>query len=153
MRVIDARALRGGCQCGQCGYRLASGRFVVYACHCLECQKQSASAFALSMPVPRAALSLRGLTATYTRATDSGSVTDCHYCPTCGVRLYHCSARSPDMVTLKAGTLERASELIPVAHLWTSRKQPWLKLPDGVVRFETQPADLRQWRQALLLKT
>ena len=41
----------GGCQCGAVRYTLATDKITAYACHCLECQKQSASAFAISVPI------------------------------------------------------------------------------------------------------
>jgi len=130
-------------------YRLNAPEITVYACHCRECQKQSASAFALSVPASLRDLTIEGAPAAYERPTDSGSFTRCWFCPECGTRLYHQSARSPDRVTLKGGTLDDPSTLEPVAHLWVSRKQAWLTLPSDVPAYETQPADLAAWRNSL----
>jgi hypothetical protein len=142
--------ITGGCQCGAVRYAIAPGPLPCYVCHCRECQKQTASAFAISVPVATSRLTVRGDAATYTRATDSGSTTACHFCPTCGTRLFHQSARSPELVTLKAGTLDDASALMPLAHLWVSRKHAWVHIPDDIPAFETQPDDLKAWRTALL---
>ena len=139
----------GGCQCGAVRYSLASTQIAAYACHCRECQKQSASAFAVSVPVLADALDVDGPLTAYDRATDSGSRTNCWFCSVCGTRIYHQSARSPELVTLKGGTLDDPSGLEPVAHLWVSRKQAWLVLPEGVPAFETQPDDLTAWRDRL----
>ena len=139
----------GGCQCGAVRYTLTSDKITAYACHCRECQKQSASAFALSVPARRQDLTVRGAPAVYERSTESGSRTKCWFCPDCGTRLYHQSARSPDRVTVKGGTLDDTSELLPIAHLWVSRKQSWLVLPRGVPIYETQPEDLAAWRHEL----
>lgn len=143
-------AFAGGCQCGAVRYRISGPRLVVYACHCRECQRQSSSAFALSIPLHASEITVTGTLATYTRATDSGSKTECLYCPSCGVRILHRSARAPENVTLKGGTLDDTSGLVPVAHLWISRKQPWVRLDPSVPAFETQPADLKAWRDGLL---
>jgi hypothetical protein len=143
-------ALTGGCQCGRITFHLAARRYRVYACHCLECQKQSASAFALSMPVWSADMTVSGEPASYVRATDSGTRTHCFFCPTCGTRLFHRSERSPEIVTVKAGTLDGAPNLTPVAHLWVCRKLPWLVLPPETPRFDKQPGDLTTWRSELL---
>ena len=43
----------GGCLCGEIRYRLSAEPLVLYACHCTDCQRQSATAFNLSMPVAR----------------------------------------------------------------------------------------------------
>jgi hypothetical protein len=136
----------GRCQCGACTYEVEGPRPPVYACHCLECQRQSASAFGLSMPVARERLKLSGEFGCYTRPTDSGSRTHCYFCRNCGSRVYHQSERSADFVTLKGGTLEDPSVLDPVAHIWVSRKQPWVLLDPAIPTFATQPGDLKAWR-------
>jgi hypothetical protein len=66
---IMTQAMTGGCQCGRVRYR--------YACHCRECQKQSASAFGLSVPVPSADLTVQGDVGCYERQADSGAKTAC----------------------------------------------------------------------------
>src|ERR1700730_909187 len=50
----DGRMIRtGGCQCGQVRYESSGESVALYVCHCRECQKQSASAFGMSLEVPR----------------------------------------------------------------------------------------------------
>jgi len=39
----------GGCQCGHVRYRLNGPPLTLCACHCRDCQKQSASAFGMSL--------------------------------------------------------------------------------------------------------
>jgi hypothetical protein len=146
MASLAASAITGGCQCGACRYTISGLPPPVYACHCLECQHQSASAFGLSMPVDRGRLNLTGETACYTRRTDSGRLTDCHFCVRCGTRLYHQSQGNPEFVTVKGGTLDDTHTLRPVAHIWVSRKQPWVVLDPAVPNYETQPSNLEEWR-------
>ncbi len=141
---------RGGCQCGAVRYSVRAKRLVTYACHCLECQKQAASSFALSVPVMRENFEMTGPTEIYTRPTDSGTHTNCCFCKNCGTRLYHQSESATEIITLKGGTLDDTSNLTPVAHLWTKRKQDWIQLNKDADRFETQPADLKTWRESLL---
>ena len=42
-------AANGGCQCGKIRYRLIAEPLMLYICHCSDCQKQSASAFGMSL--------------------------------------------------------------------------------------------------------
>ena len=142
--------LTGGCQCGAVRYTLTRKPYQVYACHCLECQKQSAAAFALSIPLKFDDLELEGTTAEYVRSTDSGNKTRCTFCPECGTRLYHRSDTSRDTVTVKAGTLDETGSIKPVAHLWVCRKQPWVILDDDTPAYSTQPTDLKKWRDKLI---
>lgn len=143
----------GGCQCGQIRYRIEGPRPIVYACHCRECQKQSASAFGMSMPVAFAQVRVGGMLASFERATDLGTRTRCFFCSDCGSRLYHRSSSSPDHVTIKAGSLDDTSGLRPVAHIWVSRRQPWVVLDADVPTHDTQPDDLEGWRAGMTGKT
>jgi len=145
-----SETFEGGCQCGAVRYRIEGRRPPVYACHCRECQKQSASGFGLSMPVRGAKFAVTGTTARWERGSDGGGRTRCVFCPICGSRLYHISSVTPDRVTVKAGSLDDTSWLRPVAHIWVSRKQPWVELDPAVPAMESQPADLAGWRRMLL---
>ncbi|MGI9510723.1 MAG: GFA family protein [Geminicoccaceae bacterium] len=138
---------QGGCQCGAVRYEVTVEPLLAYACHCLECQKQAASAFGMSVPVPSRTFRIDGPMKVYRRPTDSGGATDCWFCTTCGSRLYHQSVSGRDMVTIKGGTLDRADLLDPVAHIWIKSKQPWVLLPADVPTHETQPDDLHAWRE------
>lgn len=142
-------SLAGGCQCGAVRYGVTVNRLTAYACHCLECQKQSASAFGISVPVPSAGFQILGAMKVWRRPTDSGAFTDCWFCEACGTRLYHQGHRETDWVTLKGGSLDRADLLTPAAHIWVKRKQPWVVLPADTPVFETQPDDLDGWRHSL----
>ncbi len=43
-----AQALEGGCACGAVRYRLTTAPMFVHCCHCLDCQRQTGSAFVLN---------------------------------------------------------------------------------------------------------
>jgi hypothetical protein len=104
----------------------------------------------MSMTVLRAQLAVEGPLAVFEKRGDSGAVTTCHFCVACGSRLFHTSDRAPGAATLKLGTLDDTSDIAPVAHLWTQRKQAWVRLDPDVPAFETQPSDLAAWRRSLL---
>lgn len=122
-----------GCQCGSLRYRLEQDPLFLAVCHCSECQRQSGSAFGMSLGVPPGALNLRsGTLKKFEVRCDSGRIKTCGFCPECGTRIYHQTEKG---MSLKAGTLDDTSWLRPDAHYWTKRKQPWVTIPDGVARF------------------
>lgn len=139
MRPAIALPLTGGCQCGAVRYEVRAAPLALYACHCTDCQRQSSSAFGLSMPVPRAALAVTGTTATYTRVNAAGRTVDGHFCAACGTRLYHAPSRNPAIVNLKPGTLDDARWLRPVAHVWTCSAQAGTVLPPDALHYAGQP--------------
>ena len=142
--------ITGGCQCGAVRYEIAGSNPPVYLCHCRECQKQSASACGISLPISRERFSISGETATWERQSHSGAVTRCHFCKNCGTRLYHSSTDNPERLTVKGGSLDDTSAIMPLAHLWVSRKQPWIVIDDDVPVHQTQPDDLSAWRNGLV---
>lgn len=131
----------GGCQCGQIRYEIRAEPLTLYACHCKECQRQSSSAFGMSMTVSReAVVVLQGQPKAWTREADSKRSVRCFFCGDCGTRLFHQRDRHPTVMNIKAGTLDDTSGLNPVGHLWTRSKQSWVILDEGL-HYEGQPSD------------
>jgi hypothetical protein len=138
---VNGRALRhGGCQCGAVRFELAGPVLKIYVCHCRECRKQSASAFGISVFVPREALRVtRGAPRWWSRPTDSGRVLDCAFCPDCGSRLWHQRAAHHEFVTVKAGSLDVPIDISDAVHIWTSRKVPGVVIPATARCYEGEP--------------
>lgn len=130
----------GGCQCGELRYESGGEAGTLYACHCRECQKQSASAFGLSLTVPRAGFKVtRGEPSFWTRDTDSGGRLKCAFCPSCGTRLWHEAASRPETLSLKAGSLDTPADLTAAVHIWTTRKLPGVVIPEDARQFPGEP--------------
>ena len=130
----------GGCQCGAVRYRIEADPIALAICHCTDCQRQSGSAFGMSLIVPRQALVVvRGEPRSFTRPSDSGRPVECLFCAACGTRLFHRPSVMPETVNVKPGTLDDTSGLTPTLHVWTASKQPWVTIPEGVLTFEGQP--------------
>jgi hypothetical protein len=135
-----AEIREGGCQCGGVRYRVEGDPVVVVACHCKECQRQSGSAFGMGVIVQKEQFALlRGTLKQFTRSADSGGQVVCSFCPDCGIRIIHEPSRMAGMVNVRAGTFDDTSWIAPRAQAWTSSKQPWLQLGEGLMSFERQP--------------
>ena len=129
-------AIEGGCRCGAVRYRLkGAGLPPVYACHCLDCQTWSGSAFSLQCIVPEEALEVDGTPHLFELATGEGDerrVSRQRGCANCMTRLYNTNTRRPGLAVVRAGTLDRSDELSVVAHIWTKRKMAGFEIPAGV---------------------
>ncbi len=120
----------GGCQCGAVRYRCTSSPFVCYTCHCRACQHITASAFATCIQVPAEALEvLSGSPGVFTRVADSGNTLTTSICTVCGSALFVANSARPRIRTIYVGTLDCASEVEVDAHIWVSRRLPWVVLP------------------------
>ncbi len=122
--------LEGACQCGSVRYRLEVEPLGLAVCHCRDCQRQTGSAFAMSLDIPTEAFRLlSGELKTFAAECESGRAKECAFCGSCGTRIYH---RGEWGTSIKAGTLDDTSDLKPTAHYWTKRKQPWVQIPQDV---------------------
>jgi hypothetical protein len=61
------------------------------------------------------------------------------FCGNCGSRLYGERDGRLETVSLRAGTLDDTSWLVPVAHFFMRSVQPWLRPAPGAACFKTQP--------------
>ena len=125
--------IQGGCRCGAVRYQLALDVLPpTYACHCLDCQTWSGSAFSQQTFLPEAALTVTGPVVVYEFTTPSGRTSTQRLCGVCHARIYNSNSARPNVAIVRAGTLDRSNELRVVAHIWVKRKQHWLTLPEGV---------------------
>ncbi|MYH32890.1 MAG: GFA family protein [Gammaproteobacteria bacterium] len=155
---IDA-GQEGGCQCGAIRFRLLREPVALYACHCQDCQKQSSSAFGISMWVAEDGIEFTGEKPSIFRALgSSGREKFGAFCSGCGTRLYHWGGGirmgKSRTLSVKAGTLDDTSNIMPTSHIWTRSAQPWLKpLLDIGLCYAAGPesgeALMAQWRQAV----
>lgn len=130
--------LEGSCQCGNVRYQLLAPPLKVIACHCIACQKLSTSAFSITALIKSDTLVLQGELAQWERLAASGNKNYAKFCPHCGNRIYHFNPDEPDLIKLKAASLNDTRVLKPEAHLWVSQKQAWYQIPDGVPQFSEQ---------------
>lgn len=132
-------SVTGGCRCGAVRYTLALDKLPnTYACHCLDCQTWSGSAFSQQAVIGEGAIAVTGPVALYELRTED-RVSSQRICATCHTRLYNTNTRRPGLAVVRAGTLDESHKLNCVAHIWVKRKQPWLAIPDGVPQWEEAP--------------
>ena len=125
----------GGCACGAVRYALTGTPITVHACHCMDCQRMSGSAFAMNAWIEKSRVELlSGALASRTLPAGKGTSTT-HFCPQCGTSILT-EYSSPKFWFVRATTLDNQQAFTPDIHIWTRSKQPWLHLPDGVPVFE-----------------
>ncbi len=143
--------LEGGCSCGAVRYRLTSAPMFVHCCHCLDCQRQTGSAFVLNAIIETDRIKLiSGRPEPFAVPTDSGRPHDIHRCPTCMVALWSDYGRRPALRFVRVGTLDRPLAIKPDVHIFTRSKQPWLALPADTPAFEVYYDMKVQWPEASL---
>lgn len=128
----------GCCECSAVTYSITDDPVHVYACHCLNCQTRSGSAFAEHAMVSVSGFTCEGATTAYKRSANGIEFEEV-FCAVCHTRIFNRNSMLPDMVFLRAGTLAGSQNLDPIAHIWISRKQAWIALPEGIPVFAESP--------------
>ncbi len=137
-----ALPLTGGCPCEAVRFEVTAMPLLVYACHCTECQRWSGSAFSMSMPVASTAFRItRGAPKPWRRTGASGVQSTYWFCSDCGGRVFGERSPRPDLIAVRAGTLDDTSWLRPVAHTYMRSAQPWERIADDTACFEIMPGD------------
>jgi len=132
--------VEGGCLCGNVRYSGETEQPITAVCHCKNCQKQAGSAFSILVGVPKASFEITGKSLTlYTDMADSGNQVERYFCNNCGSPVYSGSPTSPDMIFIKAGTLDDVSFLNPQVHVWCKSAQPWVQIDEAVPKFDGNP--------------
>ena len=127
----------GGCACGEVRYRLTSAPMFNHCCHCLDCQRQTGSAFVLNALIETDRIDItKGEPRPTSVPTDSGRPHDVWRCPTCLTALWSDYGRRPALRFVRMGTLDDPMALKPDVHIFTRSKQPWVGLPADVPAVE-----------------
>ena len=116
----------GGCLCGAIRYESRAEPLFSINCHCRDCQRTTGTAYAPVLAVPRDALRIsQGEPTYYTSQSDSGETVSRGFCPECGSGIFSKLSANPDIVGLKAASLDDPSWFRPTVDMYTDSAQPW----------------------------
>jgi hypothetical protein len=127
--------LEGGCSCGAVRYRLTSDPLIVHACHCLNCQRQTGSAFVINALIETERLEIVGGEPAQVDLPRDEGVQPVWRCPSCQVALFSEYDR-PWLRFVRVGTLDDPASLAPDVHIYTRSKLAWVTLPESAPAFE-----------------
>jgi hypothetical protein len=140
----------GGCACRAVRYRLTSDPLFVHCCHCLNCQRQTGSAFVINLLIEADRVELlAGDPQPVDVPRDDGSKQTIWRCPSCQVAVFSQYTR-PEVRFVRGGTLDDPSGVTPDVHIFTRSKLPWVTLPDAVPAFEVYYDTRKLWPAASL---
>jgi hypothetical protein len=78
---------------------------------------------------------LSGQVKGYTTVADSGRKITRQFCPECGSPLLTRAEKCPDLVFLKAGSLDEPEHVKPGCQTWTKRTVPWAYIDESLPSF------------------
>ena len=144
--------MEGGCSCGAVRYRLADEPLFVNCCHCLNCQRQTGSAFVINVLIESDRVEvIAGEPVAVDVPRDDGTVQRIYRCSNCQVALFSDYTR-PEIWFVRAGTLDEPASVAPDAHIYTRSKLPWVTIPEGVLAFDVYYDSKTLWPPASLAR-
>ena len=134
MSSPDPSAFEGGCTCRSVRFRMTSAPMFVHCCHCSWCQRETGASFALNALIESSRLErLTGAPELVLTPSASGKGQRIARCPACHIALWsHYSGAGEAVSFVRVGTLDQPGRLPPDIHIFTSTKQPWVVLPEGI---------------------
>lgn len=146
--LTDNKTLYMTCQCLAVSVPTpASKPSAIYHCHCIQCRRQSASAFGTSAVFPAEPLfpltpDLQAQLAQYNRPRDAGGVLACYFCKTCGTRVFHratdAHGKAQDVIFVKAGCV-LGLDFTGGCHIFT--RSAVVPIPEGAEQYAEMPPD------------
>lgn len=125
---------KGGCTCRTVRYAMLSKPMFVHCCHCTWCQRETGSAFAVNALIECHNVEVvSGAVEIIDTPSSSGKGQKIARCPQCHIALWsHYAGAGQKIHFLRVGTLDTPALFPPDIHIFTSTKQPWVTLPEGV---------------------
>jgi hypothetical protein len=117
----------GGCRCDKVRLRVTLPPLVSMACHCTGCQRMSASAFSLSLLLPRAGLEV--VSGEPVRGGLRQGPPRHMFCPDCMTWMFTEVDGPQALVNLRPTMLDERSWFAPFIETYTSEKLPWATTP------------------------
>ncbi|HEX8075178.1 MAG TPA: GFA family protein [Thermoleophilaceae bacterium] len=139
----------GGCACGEVRYRLTADPLIVHCCHCLNCQRQTGSAFVINVLIETDRVELLAGDPERVDVPRDEGVQPIYRCPKCQVALFSEYDR-PWLRFVRAGTLDDPSAVTPDVHIFTRSKLGWVTLPESTPAFEVLYDPPAVWPRASL---
>ena len=132
----------GGCLCGAIRYGFAVDPVATVHCHCRDCQRVTGSGFATVFGVASADLVIEGAATlgSYSLQAQTGQTVTRQFCSNCGSALFTKAQNNPDMLWIKAGSLDNGDWLEPTASCWTGSAAAWAPPAPGLEQHAGNPS-------------
>lgn len=132
-------AITGKCFCGAVRYSIDAKPLAARQCWCRDCQYLGAGTGTANVIFPAAAIKFTGELTDYVSVADSGNRMHRRFCPKCGTPVFTGGEARPDILAVRAGTLDDPQIGKPQATIWTSSAPSWACFADDIPKFERQP--------------
>jgi hypothetical protein len=129
----------GKCLCGNVSYQCHSEPKAIFNCHCEDCRRATGSVFGTNLFVPEAKVEISGEVSSYSHISDSGSTMTKRFCPNCGSLLFGSNSAKPNVVSIRAGTVDQLALIKPQINLFMDKKVPSTSIDENLEQASRMP--------------
>jgi len=134
------KVLNGGCLCGNVRFETSAEPMFSGNCHCRDCQRSSGGAFTPAIFVPADSVWIQGPVKFFQSRADSGNTIDRGFCPNCGSQLFTKLQMMPNVLGLRAGTLDAPDNFHPTLDMYTASAAHWDHMNPALLKFAAAPS-------------
>jgi hypothetical protein len=91
------------------------------------------------MAFPRAAAQLSGQATLWNKAAESGNIVIRAFCPTCGSPVYSTNDGMPELLFIRAASLDDPNRYRPQMVVWSKSGHAWDHTDPALPKFEKMP--------------
>jgi hypothetical protein len=125
---------RGRCLCGNVTYVVSGEARDLSYCHCRSCRRATGALFVAWGTVDASGFRL---TSGKLKIVRSSAEVERGFCGDCGSSLTYQHAQRNREIDFTLATVDDASAMAPVSHIWVRDKLPWEHIADGLPAYET----------------
>ena len=129
----------GKCLCGNVSYQCHSEPKAIFNCHCEDCRRATGSVFGTNLFVPETKVEISGKVSSYSHISDSGSTMTKRFCPNCGSLLFGSNSAKPNVVSIRAGTVDQLPLIKPQINLFMDKKVPSTSIDENLKQASRMP--------------
>lgn len=128
-----------GCLCGAVRITVDAEPIAARQCWCRLCQYLAAGNATVNVVFPANAVQVEGEVRWYRSVADSGNAMRRGFCPECGTQIFSASDARPNLMIIRAGTLDDPGLLAPQSTIWTAAAPDWAHIDPDLPQCEGQP--------------
>ena len=125
----------GSCLCTGVRFTITGALEPIQVCHCSQCRRAQGTPFATNIPVNASAFTITQGAELLSGYESSPGKTRM-FCSRCGSPILSRRDSLPDVVRVRAGTLDGEVASQPAAHFHTASKANWWPITDGLPQYE-----------------
>jgi hypothetical protein len=131
--------ITGGCLCKAVRYTASAPPIAARQCWCRDCQYFGAGSSTVNLVFNTSDVAITGDLRNFTSLADSGNTMVRGFCPSCGTPVTSASSARPQLVILRAGTLDHTDLATPSMNIWTKSAPHWAHLDPDMPSTPGQP--------------